>query len=193
MYHRRNLAVDARIIEEGTATDREMTQLMTKCNVLRHRIDNWREIQNVYMPSITKHLVQSVSPDDKDRFFERPETIPLCLLSTLPSDLILTIPANFVEIEKCLRVSQADDSLNDLRRFLRITIGCGIINEMAPACTPPLALIVRKSTDVQVVTVLLAMHFSSWTLVGCGLHAFKNWSLLTSDLLFMTWRRSQSQ
>ena len=123
MYHRRNLAVDARIIKEGTATDREMTQLMTKRNVLRRRIDNWREIQNVYMPSITKHLAQSVSPDDEARFFERPETIPLCLPSTLPSDLILTIPANFVEIEKCLRVSQADDSLNDLRRFLRITMG----------------------------------------------------------------------
>ncbi len=107
MYHRRNLAVDARIIEEGTATDRETTQLMTKRNVLRRQIDNWREIQNVYMPSITKHLAQSISPNDKDRFFERPETIPLCLPSTLPSDLILTIPANFVEIEKCLRVSQS--------------------------------------------------------------------------------------
>ena len=78
---------------------------------------------------------------------------------------------------------------------------CGIINtrmldpanEMAPACTPPLALIARKSTNVQVVTVLLAMHFSSWTLMGRGLHASKNWSPLTSDLLFVTWRRSQSQ
>ncbi len=57
MYHRHNLAVDACIIEEGTATDREMTQLMMKRNVLWRRIDNWREIQNVYMPSITKHLV----------------------------------------------------------------------------------------------------------------------------------------
>ena len=123
MYHRCNLAVDARIIEEGTATDHEMTQLMTKRNVLWRRIDNWREIQNVYMPSITKHLAQSVSPNDENQFFECPETIPLCLPSTLPSDLILTIPANFVEIKKCLRVSQADDSLNDLRRFLRITMG----------------------------------------------------------------------
>jgi hypothetical protein len=93
-------------------TDREMSQLITKRNVLRRRIDKWREIQNVYMPSITKHLAQSVSPDDKDRFFERPEAIPLYLPSTLPSDLISTIPSKFIEIKKCLRVSQADDSLN---------------------------------------------------------------------------------
>ena len=115
--------MDARIIKEATVTDREMSKLITKRNVLRCRIDKWREVQNVYMPSITKHLTQSVSPDDEDRFFERPEAIPLYLPSTLPSDLISTIPSKFVEIEKCLRVSQADDSLNDLRRFLRITMG----------------------------------------------------------------------
>jgi hypothetical protein len=75
------------------------------------------------MPSVIKHLAQSVSPDDEDRFFERPEAIPLYLPSTLPSDLISTIPPKFIDIEKCLRVSQADDSLNDLRKFLRITQG----------------------------------------------------------------------
>lgn len=123
MYDRRNLAVDARIIKEATATDHEMTELITKRNVLRRRIDKWREIQNVYMPSsVTKHLAQSVSPDDEDHFFECPEAIPLCLPSKLPADIISTIP-KFVEIEICLRVSQADDALNDLRRFLRITMG----------------------------------------------------------------------
>ena len=75
------------------------------------------------MPSITKHLAQSVSPNNKDQFFECPEAIPLCLPSTLPADLISTIPPKFVEIEKCLCISQVDDSLNDLRRFLRITMG----------------------------------------------------------------------
>ena len=50
----------------------------------------------------------------------------------------------------------------------------GSANEMAPTCMPPLALIGRKSTDVQVDTMLLAMHFLSWTLVGCKLHIFRN-------------------
>lgn len=66
--------------------------------------------------------------------------------------------------------------------FFELLWACGIINahtsdpanNMAPACTPPLALIGRESTDVQVVTVLLAMHFPSWTLVGHELHVFKN-------------------
>jgi hypothetical protein len=120
---RRNLAVDARIIKEATVTDREMRELITKRNVLRRRVDRWREIQNIYMPSIAKYLVQTVSSDYEDQFFECPEAIPLYLPSTLPADLISTIPPKFVEIEKCLRVSQADDSLNDLRRFLRITMG----------------------------------------------------------------------
>jgi hypothetical protein len=115
--------VEARIIKEATSTDHEMRGLMTKRNVLRRRIDKWREIQDVYMPSITKHLARSVSPDDEDQFFEHPETITLNLPSTLPSELVSTIPSKFVDIEKCLRVSQADDSLNDLRKFLRITMG----------------------------------------------------------------------
>lgn len=115
--------MDTLIIKKATVTDHEMSQLITKCNVLRRQIDKWREIQNVYMPSIVKHFAQSVSPDDEDRFFEHPELIPLYLPSTLSSDLIPTIPSKFFEIKKCLRVSQADDSLNDLRRFLRITMG----------------------------------------------------------------------
>lgn len=115
--------MDARVIKEATVTDHRVTQLITKRNVLRRRIDKWREIQDVYMPSIIKHRAQSVSPDDDDQFFEHPELIPLYLPSTLSSDLISTVPSKFVEIEKCLRISQADDSLNDLRRFLRITMG----------------------------------------------------------------------
>ncbi len=112
------MAVEACITKDATSTE-----LTRKRNVLRRRIDKWKEIQDVYMPSITKHLTQSVSPDDEDQFFERPEAIPLYLPSTLPSDLISTIPSRFVDIEKCLRVAQADDSLNDLRKFLRVTMG----------------------------------------------------------------------
>jgi len=115
--------VDARIIKETTATDHGMCELIKKRNVLRRRIDKWRETQVVYMPSLAKHLTQPDSPDDDDELFECPEAIPLWLPSTLPPDVISTIPSKFVEIEKCLRVSQADDSLNDLRRFLRITMG----------------------------------------------------------------------
>src|SRR5262245_61222458 len=49
--------------------------------------------------------------------------IPLYLPSTLPADVMSTIPSKFIEIEKCLHISQAEDSLTDLWKFLRITMG----------------------------------------------------------------------
>jgi hypothetical protein len=123
IHYRQNLTVDSQIIKKATATDHELSQLITKCNTLRRWIDKWREIQDIYMPSVTKYLAQSISPDDEDQFFEYPETIPLYLPSALLADVISTIPSKFIEIEKHLRISQADDSLSDLRRFLRITMG----------------------------------------------------------------------
>ena len=75
------------------------------------------------MPSIAKYLVQTVSSDYKDQFFKCSEAMPLYLPSTLSADLISTIPPKFIKIEKCLHVLQVDDSLNDLRKFLQITMG----------------------------------------------------------------------
>jgi hypothetical protein len=123
IYYRRNLAVDARIIGEAKATDQQMTQLLTKRNVLRHRIDKWRGIQDIYMPSITKYRAESISPDGASEAFTYPETIPLHLPSALSTDIISTVPSNVIDIETRLRISQADDSLNDLKRFLRVTMG----------------------------------------------------------------------
>jgi hypothetical protein len=115
--------VDARIIKEGKASDREMSQLITRRNALRRRIDKWTDIQDVYMPAITDYRVESMSSDDADRFFEHPEIMPLHLPSNLPTDVISTIPPHFVELETRLCISQADESLHDLKRFLRITMG----------------------------------------------------------------------
>jgi len=110
--------VDAGVIKDGKATDSETCQLMNKRRALRHRIDNWRDIQDTYMPAVTKYRAQSPSSDDS---FEHPEAIPLLLPSALPVDILSTIPSNFVKIETRLRISEADDSLHDLKRFLRTT------------------------------------------------------------------------
>jgi hypothetical protein len=61
-----------------------------------------------------------VSPDNS---FKHPETIPLFLPSALPPDVLSAIPSNFIESEICLHISQADDSLHDLKRFLHTTMG----------------------------------------------------------------------
>src|SRR5262245_52479133 len=72
--YRRNLTVDAGVIKDGKATDSETCQLINKRRVLRRRIDDWRDIRDTYMPSVTKYWAQSGSSDDS---FEHPEAIPL--------------------------------------------------------------------------------------------------------------------
>jgi hypothetical protein len=72
------------------------------------------------MPAMTKYQAQSVSPDNS---FKHPETIPLFLPSALPPDVLSAIPSNLIKIEIRLHISQADDSLHDLKRFLCTTMG----------------------------------------------------------------------
>ena len=115
--------MDALILKEAKATDHQVGQLVTKCNTLRRRIDKWRDIQAVYLPSVAKYWTESVSPDDAHKYSKNPETIPLHLPSVLPTDIVSTIPPKFFEIETRLRISQADDSLYELKRLLRITMG----------------------------------------------------------------------
>jgi hypothetical protein len=75
------------------------------------------------MPSVAKYRAESISPDDACKSFTNPETIPLHLPSALPMDMVSTIPSNFIHIETRLRILQADDSLDDLKRYLRVTMG----------------------------------------------------------------------
>jgi hypothetical protein len=100
--------------------DNVLSQLINKRNSLRRRIDKWRDVQDAYMPAVTKYRAQSASPDNS---FEHPKTIPLFLPSALPPDVLSAIPSNFIKSEIRLRVSQADDSLHDLKRFLHTTMG----------------------------------------------------------------------
>ena len=116
--HRRNLAVDAHILKEEKAMDHQVNQLLMKRNTLRRRIDRWKDVQAAYMPSVTEYQAESISPNDARKYFKNSETIPLHLPSALPTDIASTIPSNFFVIETRLRISQADDSLNDLKRFL---------------------------------------------------------------------------
>jgi hypothetical protein len=115
--------VDARIVKEGNVTDHQMSQLITKRNALQRQIDKWRDIQDVYMPSVAKHRAESISPDDASPSFAYSETTLLHLPSDLPADISSTVPSNLIDIETRLRISQADDSLEDLKRFLLVTMG----------------------------------------------------------------------
>jgi hypothetical protein len=85
---------------------------------LHRRIQTWRELQAVYMPSVNQ-LPEASYPISQS--VEKPESIPLLLPSSIPPS---HWPAgSLANKEKRLRIAQADDALADLRRLLRITMG----------------------------------------------------------------------
>lgn len=75
------------------------------------------------MPSVTEYRAESISPNNACKYFENPETMPLHLPSALRTDIASTIPSNFFVIETHLRTVSADDSLYELKKFLRIMMG----------------------------------------------------------------------
>ena len=106
--------------------------LQEKRHILRRRIDNWCEVQRAYMPCIDQ-LLATIASDashdsasaDSSRMTttpEQPETTPLFLPSSIPSSLWTTgCVLGLVDKERRLRLAQADDGLNELRRQLRIS------------------------------------------------------------------------
>lgn len=113
------LVVDSYTINKMKATDQQMTELIMKHNILQQQIDRWRNVQNVYMLSITKYQAECISFNGISQAFANPETIFLCLFSTPPPpNIIFTVPFNVMDIKTHLQFSQMNDSLNDLKRFL---------------------------------------------------------------------------
>lgn len=105
-------------------------ELQEKRHALRRRIDIWRDIQKVYMPCIDQvRATRSTStsdapsvPSTSSTTSEAPETTPLYLPSSIPEPFWSTgCILNIVHKERRLRLAQADDALNELRRQLRIS------------------------------------------------------------------------
>lgn len=133
-------SLDRRILIWHTSKKKRTTtlaaaDLQEKRNSLRHRIDSWREVQRVYMPcidqlleappqNVTSHSLSStpVSLPSSSSTSTHPEKIPLYLPSSIPSSLWgVGCSSSLVDKERRLRLAQADDGLNELRRQLRIS------------------------------------------------------------------------
>lgn len=115
-FHRRRLATLFR--EEGTTTTRK-AELFGQRHSLRHQIASWREIQSVYMPGVAP-LLERQSMDSTTPILPEVEVL------YLPSSIDLNIRqsccvSGLPEIECRIRLGQADDALNEVRRQLRIT------------------------------------------------------------------------
>lgn len=103
-------------------TVNEKTSLQAKRNVLKHRIMNWRRIQEVYMSGVNSLLVAHES--DSGDSAEEPENIKLWLPSDVPENICeRACTPGLREKETRLRYGQADDALHQLRRQLRVEMG----------------------------------------------------------------------
>lgn len=107
------------LYEEGMIEERRAA--------LFDNIETWRSIQPLYMPGITQLRQLNATrtdalPDSEDA--KRPEAIQLWLPSHIPQSLWQTgCVTGLLQKEKTLRVAEATDALNGLRRQLRIMTG----------------------------------------------------------------------
>ena len=102
--------------------------LQQKRHSLRCHVSSWRDTQRVYMPC-TAHLHEPISDhvDDNDLISPascNPEDIPLHLPSSLSSSLRKSLSIdNLLNVEIRMRVAQANDALEEIRRYRRVIIG----------------------------------------------------------------------
>ena len=124
IFYRRGLAQEIGSFK-GKLTPHESADVQEKRNSLAHRIQQWREVQFAYTPTVATLLVSDLANSGlPSPSFETPESTNLFLPSSLPSRLrdnptIKKIAAK----ELRLRIAQADDSLADIRHLRRLITG----------------------------------------------------------------------
>ena len=117
-FCRRGLAQEIATFK-GKLTPHESANVQEKRNSLAHRIQQWREVQLAYTPTVATLLVSDLTNSElPSPSFETPESTNLYLPSSLPPKLRdnATIK-KIADKELRLRIAQADDSLADIRRL----------------------------------------------------------------------------
>ncbi|KAJ8515113.1 hypothetical protein ONZ45_g7437 [Pleurotus djamor] len=114
-------ALSALVRENGTVM--QEATLQEQRNTLLRRILAWREIQRLHMPLVALDILPEAQFSS-----DAPESIPLFF--TFGGMLLVTnVPSISASVEGLrlkearLRIGQANDSLKELRRLLRITMG----------------------------------------------------------------------
>ena len=118
---------------KGLRTTKQLADLQEKRNGLLRLIQNWREVQLVYIPhvaSLFSHLQPQSSESNSPVALSvpSPETLPENIPLFLPSALlprIWTLPElkEICQQERHLREPQADDVLAEVRRQRRVIQG----------------------------------------------------------------------
>ncbi|KZP16524.1 hypothetical protein FIBSPDRAFT_957932 [Athelia psychrophila] len=105
------------LMQEKKTTLLRKTELLEKRNALRHQIDTWMVLQDLYMPE-ARHACASAAPSTMA--YAEDET--LYLPSQMPPSLrTSSTMVALLNKERCLRIGQADDALHEVRRQLWIS------------------------------------------------------------------------
>jgi hypothetical protein len=114
---------------KGLRTSKQLAELQEKRTALLRLIQNWREVQLVYMPHVASLIQGAPVADGNGGATSVPsdtyaENIPLFLPSSLPAR-IRALPElqDICNLERRLREPQADDALAEVRRQRRIIQG----------------------------------------------------------------------
>jgi hypothetical protein len=107
----------------GKKTPNEQAEIEEKRNVLRRRIKSWLEVHGVYIPAQLDNAHLEHDPVAPAAVSPLPELIPLRLPSALTPNLRASCLCGLPDLERRLRLAQAEDALAELRRLLRITMG----------------------------------------------------------------------
>ena len=104
-------------ISKSETTIHDAAELQEKRNILQRRITTWIDTAKTYAPTLFD-LAEGDTPQG------HAESFPLRLPSSLPTSVRAVVyPVQLINIERRLRLAQADDSLNELRRLLRVSMG----------------------------------------------------------------------
>ena len=106
-----------------------LADLQEKHTALLLQIQNWREVQLIYIPQVASLLSQMESPSEMSTnmalpYENLPKTIPLFMPSSLPDHIcMLPMLHDICQLERQLWEPQADDALGDIRRQRRVIQG----------------------------------------------------------------------
>lgn len=111
-----NISIRRRLKQriQSKTTTLQQAERQEKRAALQRRIDKWRDMQDVCMPAVVELRL-----GDGDAL--QAEAIPLYLPSAVPPNLGLS--DTLMDKERRLRLAQIQDTLLELRRLLRVTLG----------------------------------------------------------------------
>lgn len=96
------------------STDLQRAKIIERCNRLRRNIENWMDIQRVYIPQV--RVIRGEEEQGRNSERVMPWTLQLLLPSALVRDHVIRVDDSLLRHEWDLRVAGAEEALDEVRR-----------------------------------------------------------------------------